>query len=244
MTNQATLVPSLSIIVPVLNEADNIATLLAEIDSTFKGRDVELIYINDGSTDDTLTILEQSKPDYPYLRIISFSNTCGQSAAMRAGALAARADVIGFLDGDLQNPPGELLKLEELLLAQRPLQGLAAGIRKNRAEGAGRRFVSRSAFTIRKILFADSHPDTGCSLKVVDKALFVQIPYFRHMHRFIPILIGHVGGVVVGADVTDRPRVAGKSKYTNFGRALVGLVDLLGVFWLMRVKIPEKVEER
>lgn len=227
-----------SILVPVMNEAGNIKPLIDEICAAYKGRRFEIIYIDDGSVDNTRAEIEAEMARVPQLRLLVHARCAGKSVALRTGLLAARGDLIAMLDGDLQNPPSELLKLEKALDSVRPELGLAQGARAKREDTILRRFVSRTAFMFRRGLLGDTHPDTGCGVKVLDRALYLRMPYFRNMHRFFPLLAEHAGGVAVSVPITDRRRLAGQTKYTTLGRLASSIFDVLGIIWLRRLKDP------
>ena len=161
----------------------------------------------------------------------------GQSAAIRSALLVARGDLIGVLDGDGQNVPSDLPALEAALRAETgdgDVVGMAAGIRARRQDSAMRLLASRGARWIRRSLLADTHPDSGCGIKILHRSLFLQLPFFNHMHRFMPSLVRRHGGVVVGVAVAHRPRLRGTSKYRILDRLLVGISDVIGVIWLLR----------
>lgn len=222
----------LSIIIPFLNEAGNILPLMQEIEESFHKINFEVISIDDASTDATRTELEMAMQKHPFLRVIRHSRRLGQSLAIRNGVFMARGDVIGLMDGDRQNPPSELHKIYQNLHLIRPDKGMVAGIRVNRCENKWRRFTSFFANQLRRKLLRDSITDTGCSLKVIDKEIFLKIPGFRNMHRYYGALILMVGGEIAEIAVEDRPRIVGDTKYTSFGRAFEGIFDLMGVMWL------------
>jgi dolichol-phosphate mannosyltransferase len=235
----------LSIVVPVHNENENLRPLIEEIGIAVGGMDHEIIYIDDGSTDDTLARLIDLKQDFPRLRVLHHRRCCGQSTALRTGILAARGTVIATLDGDGQNDPANIPALMEAWreLGQSGQAALVAGYRRNRKDTGWRKFSSRFANRIRAALLRDATPDTGCGLKVFDRDLFLAMPYFDHMHRFLPALAQRAGGTVVSVEVNHRPRTRGQSKYGTWHRLWVGIWDLLGVMWLRRrAHIPE-VEE-
>jgi dolichol-phosphate mannosyltransferase len=236
----------LSIVVPVHNEADNVRPLIEEIDSALGNSCAyEVIYVDDGSTDDTLRELTASQAEYPRLRVLRHRRCCGQSTALRTGVREARGSVVATLDGDGQNDPADIPRL---LAALRELDGgsagaMVAGYRKRRKDTGWRRFSSKVANGVRGSLLKDNTPDTGCGLKVFSRELFLSLPYFDHMHRFLPALAQRAGGRVVSVEVGHRPRLRGQSKYGTWHRLWVGLWDLLGVMWLQqRAHVPE-VEE-
>ena len=236
----------LSVVVPVHNEADNLRPLLQEIDQALEGLyRYEVIYVDDGSSDATLAQLTALKSEFPRLRVLRHKQCCGQSAALRTGVSAALGTVVATLDGDGQNDPADL---PALLETWRKLNGagtglLVVGFRKHRKDTGWRRLSSRIANGVRGYLLNDRTPDTGCGLKVFARDVFLALPYFDHMHRFLPALVQRAGGKVVSIEVNHRPRLRGRSKYGTWNRLWAGLVDLCGVLWLQRrAQIPE-VEE-
>lgn len=223
-----------SVIVPVMNEAGNIRPLIDEICQALSGRQFEIIYINDGSTDGSAKELADAMADIKELRVLTHQNRSGQSAAIRSGLLRAYGKLICVLDGDGQNVPADLPHLIDELEAARPQKGMAGGVRTKRQDSAMRKQASLIARLIRRHILGDHHPDSGCGIKVVDRDIFLQLPFFNHMHRFMPSLVARAGGVVLPVSVQHRARGAGTSKYTNLNRALVGIIDILGVIWLLR----------
>ncbi|QSA98301.1 glycosyltransferase family 2 protein [Methylococcus sp. EFPC2] len=227
----------LSVVVPVHNEAENLAPLLGEIAQALDGvREYEVVYVDDGSLDDTGSRLLALRTEFPRLRVLRHRRACGQSTALLTGIRAARAPVIATLDGDGQNDPADIPRLWSALMELQTEQPLAmvAGYRKRRQDTGWRRFSSRVANTVRGGLLRDHTPDTGCGLKVFSRELFLRLPYFDHMHRFLPALAQRAGGKVVSVEVNHRPRLAGVSKYGTWQRLWVGIVDLVGVMWLQR----------
>lgn len=235
----------LSIVVPVHNETENVRPLVEEIDAALGAGDYEIVYVDDGSTDGTLAALAALQAEFPRLRVLRHRRCCGQSTALRTGILAARGRVIATLDGDGQNNPADI---PALLAAWRELcadgtAAMVAGHRKRRKDTGWRRFSSKVANTVRGSLLKDNTPDTGCGLKVFSRDLFLALPYFDHMHRFLPALAQRAGGRVVSVPVDHRPRTRGQSKYGTWHRLWVGIWDLLGVFWLQRRAHVPAVEE-
>jgi len=226
--------PELSVVVPVLNEAGNIKPLVHGIIAAFTGRNIEIIYVDDGSTDSTLDELKELQADLPMLRVLVHSHRSGQSAGLRTGILAARAELIATLDGDGQNLPEDLVRLEKEIHAHRPGLVMAAGVRVNRQDGIAKRYASLFARKIRRVMLKDDHPDTGCATKVFDRELFLRLPYFDHLHRFMPPLARREGATVLAVPVGHAARVQGKSKYQTLDRLLVGISDIFGVMWLIR----------
>ena len=233
--------PSVSIVVPVRNEAGNIAPLVAEIASALAGRTFEVIYVDDGSTDGTGAELSRLQAQHAFLRHIRHARSCGQSAALRTGMLAARAPFIVTLDGDGQNDPAFLPKLIAELERGAPRIGLVAGQRVGRKATAFKRFQSRFANTVRGAILRDGTRDSGCGLKAFPRDLGLALPYFDGLHRFLPALIRREGRDIGYVDVVDRPRQHGVSNYGFWDRLWIGILDLCGVWWLIRRKkrVPE-----
>ncbi len=223
-------------VIPVRNEAPNIAPLVAEIRAALEGRcDFEIIYVDDGSTDGTAAAVQALARSMPRLRLLRHARSCGQSAAIHSGVKAARGHFIATLDGDGQNDPADILPLLELARAAPPAPALlVAGLRAKRRDPAAKRLASRIANAIRARLLNDATRDTGCGLKVLRREPFLELPFFDHYHRFLPALVLRGGGKVVSVPVNHRPRHGGRSNYGVFDRLWVGIVDILGVMWLMR----------
>ncbi|HEY1881126.1 MAG TPA: glycosyltransferase family 2 protein [Caulobacteraceae bacterium] len=226
--------PEISIVVPVFNEAGAAPALAREIAAAFAGRDVEILFVDDASTDATRQELEALKAQIPTLRVLAHGHNAGQSRAIRTGVLAAQAAIIVTLDGDGQNDPADAPALVEALSAGPPRLGLVGGERVRRQDRAAKRWASRLANGVRRRLLADQAVDTGCGLKAMRREAFLALPYFDHMHRYLPALILREGYEIVFRPVSHRPRTSGASKYTNLGRLAVGISDLLGVMWLGR----------
>lgn len=237
MTNTARL-PDVSIVVPAKNEAENLPDLIQGIDAAFADtvHAIEIIIVDDCSDDDSLSVLEDLQANIPALRVLTHPRSAGQSAAVHSGTRAAKAAIVCTLDGDGQNPPHELPKLADVLLAEDASADLAlvAGQRVGRQDTMSKKLASKAANAIRSFILKDSTRDTGCGLKGFKREAFLELPYFNHMHRYLPALFSMNGYSVAHVDVTHRARVAGRSNYSNFQRALVGLVDLFGVAWLIR----------
>lgn len=237
-TGKASDAVDISILVPVMNEAGNIRPLIDEICDAFSGRQFEIIYVDDASTDESGDELATALAEIPQLRVFRHEKRAGQSAAIRTALLRSCGTLIGVLDGDGQNVPADFPNLEAALIKAVPDDGLsvgmAAGIRAKRQDSAMRLLASRAAKWIRVTLLSDTHPDSGCGIKVLHRSLFLQLPFFNHMHRFMPSLVTRHGGMVVGVDVAHRARVRGTSKYKILDRLLVGISDILGVIWLLR----------
>ena len=232
----------LSVVVPVRNEQDNVAPLVAEIDVALKGFTHEIVYVNDGSTDETHVRLQQLQTQYPQLRIVRHANSCGQSTAVRSGVKAAKYDWIATLDGDGQNDPADIPKLVDAL--EEGVWLVGGNRRKSRRDTWIKRISSVIANTVRSKMLRDDTPDTGCGLKLFNKVAFLDLPYFDHMHRFLPALIKRAGGQIRSVHVSHRNREFGKSNYGTFDRLMVGIVDLFGVAWLQRrAKLPAIIDE-
>jgi dolichol-phosphate mannosyltransferase len=233
----------ISIVVPVHNEADNILSLIEEIVKAMnQAQAYEIIYVDDGSGDNTAAVLQQALQQVKALRVFRHEQSCGQSTAIHTGVRAANYPYIATLDGDGQNDPADIPRLYEVFVQQSSnLSNLwmVAGWRSKRHDSAWRLFSSKVANTVRVRLLDDNTPDTGCGLKVFLRDKFLQLPYFDHMHRFLPALILRAGGQVISEPVNHRPRMAGYSKYGTLDRLWVGITDLLGVIWLkQRAKLP------
>lgn len=223
----------LSVVVPVRNEQDNIAPLISEIRAALDGVvDYEIIYVNDGSTDMTPQVLADIGNTCPQLRVIHHEKSCGQSTAVRTGVKAAQGDWVATLDGDGQNDPADIPKL---IAALEPGVELVGGNRRHaRRDTWIKRISSVIANGVRSRLLNDSTPDTGCGLKLFSREVFLDLPYFDHMHRFLPALVIRRGGRVVSVPANHRPRERGVSNYGTLDRLMVGIVDLFGVMWLQR----------
>lgn len=236
----------LSVVVPVHNEVGNAANLAKEIADALEGRAFELIFVNDASTDETLDELIAARETIPQLRILNHRNNAGQSRAIRTGVLAARAPVIATLDGDGQNDPADLPELYRQLTRPDAPEKLAMvmGRRAKRQDTAWKRFGSRFANKIRQAMLKDGCTDSGCGIKAVKADVFRKLPYFDHMHRYMPALIVADGYTAEFVDVNHRGRMHGVSKYTNFGRLWAAFSDLRGVTWLMkRRRMTDGVDE-
>lgn len=232
----------LSIVVPIYNESDNIGPLLAEITAAMSGVDYEILMIDDASTDDSISILGACQGEYPQLRVIRHLSNSGQSTAVATGVTFARGTWVATLDGDGQNDPADIPRL----LAEREpgdLNTLVAGIREKRNDSWLKRWSSRIANSIRGWLLGDGFPDTGCGLKLFPRELFIQLPKFDHMHRFLPALVRRQNGNVIGVAVNHRARQHGSSKYGLFNRLWVGIVDMFGVIWLQHRQCESASEE-
>ncbi|MBY0336174.1 MAG: glycosyltransferase family 2 protein [Acetobacteraceae bacterium] len=228
--------PLVSVVIPVRNEAPNIAPLVAEIEAALADVPHEIVYVDDGSSDATPEALAEAASVAP-VRRLRHAQSCGQSAAVITGVKAARGRWIATLDGDGQNDPADIPRLLARAEAEAAGAGgaiLIAGHRVNRRDTQVKRVTSRMANRIRARLLRDATPDTGCGLKVFPRALFLELPHFDHMHRFLPALVLRQGGRVVSEPVNHRPRVRGVSNYGTLDRLLVSFLDLVGVAWLQR----------
>jgi dolichol-phosphate mannosyltransferase len=236
--------PAVSIVVPVRNEADNIAPLVDEIAAALdKNLAFELIYVNDGSSDRTEAELTRLMASHPWLRQIKHETSCGQSAAVSSGVIHARAGIVVTLDGDGQNDPAFIPALLEAM-TKAPHIGLVAGQRVGRQATGFKRFQSLVANTVRSVVLRDGTRDTGCGLKAFRRDLFLRLPYFDGLHRFLPALARREGYAIGYVDVVDRPRRAGTSNYGMWDRLWIGILDLFGVWWLIRRRrhIPQVSE--
>ena len=249
-----TATPELSVVVPVFNEQDNVAPLVHEIVAALRGRvpskgmpseiaAFEVIFVDDRSRDDTLAVLRGLKAETPELRVLHHAAQSGQSTAIRTGVRAARGEWIATLDGDGQNDPADIPKL----IAERAKAAgnvkLFAGWRVNRQDTGSKRWASKWANAIRARMLRDDTPDTGCGIKLFERAAFLDLPYFDHMHRYLPALMQRAGWKTVSVPVNHRARTTGVSKYNNLNRALVGIRDLRGVAWLITRSKRTAVEE-
>ncbi len=227
--------PQVSIVVPMHDEAENAAPLLEGICAACADVEYEVIAVDDGSHDATAAEIRRFAQAQPRVRLVSHPSAGGQSAAVHSGVLAARGEIVCTLDGDGQNPPEELPKLYTPFLAgDVPRLGLVAGQRVGRQDTASKRLASRFANTLRAWILNDGTRDTGCGLKGFRRDAFLTLPYFDHMHRYLPALFKRDGWEVQLVDVSHKGRMAGRSKYSNFRRAIVGVPDLMGVAWLIR----------
>jgi dolichol-phosphate mannosyltransferase len=233
---------AVSIVVPVRNEAENIEPLIAEIDAALDGRwAFEIIYVNDGSTDATAERLAASMKQRANLRQIRHATSSGQSAAVRSGVRAARGTIVATLDGDGQNNPAFLPDLIAAIENGGERVGLAAGQRIGRKDTGFKKLQSRIANGVRSAILRDGTRDTGCGLKAFRREVFLMMPYFDGLHRFLPALVRREGYEIAYVDVVDRPRRSGVSNYGLFDRLWIGITDLVGVWWLIRRKKPTPV---
>jgi dolichol-phosphate mannosyltransferase len=226
--------PAVSVVVPVRNEAGNIAPLVDEIAAALDGNwTFEVVYVNDGSSDGTADELLRLMAARPWLRHIRHAISCGQSAAIRTGGIAARAPLIVTLDGDGQNDPAFIPALLRVM-QQSPRIGLVAGQRVGRRASGFKKFQSRVANAVRNAILRDGTRDTGCGLKAFRRDIFLNLPYFDGLHRFLPALVKREGYDIGYVDVIDRPRGHGMSNYGFWDRLWIGILDLAGVWWLIR----------
>jgi dolichol-phosphate mannosyltransferase len=233
---------AVSIVVPVRNEAENIAPLIEEITSALDGRWLyEIIYVNDGSTDATAERLAGVMKQRANVRQLLHAISSGQSAAVRSGVRAARGAIVATLDGDGQNNPSFLPDLIAAVESGGDRVGLAAGQRVGRKDTGFKKFQSRAANAIRNAILHDGTRDTGCGLKAFRREVFLMMPYFDGLHRFLPALMRREGYEIAYVDVIDRPRRSGVSNYGFFDRLWIGIMDLAGVWWLIRRKKPTPV---
>jgi len=231
-----------SIVVPVRNEAENIGPLIAEIAAALDGRwKYEIIYVNDGSTDATAERIAAIMKQRENLRQISHATSSGQSAAVRSGVRAACGAIVATLDGDGQNNPAFLPDLISAIEKGGERVGLVAGQRVGRKDTGFKKIQSRIANGVRNGILRDGTRDTGCGLKAFRREVFLMMPYFDGLHRFLPALVRREGYDIAYVEVTDRPRRSGVSNYGFFDRLWIGIMDLAGVWWLIRRKKPTPV---
>jgi dolichol-phosphate mannosyltransferase len=230
---------AISVVVPVLNEADNVQALIGEIVLAANRCPIrEIVYVDDGSTDETLTRLAALMRDVPMLRVVRHDRPLGQSAAFLSGARAASQDLLVFMDGDLQNDPADVVLLFERYREVGAGGVAVLGQRAVRKDNSLRRVSSRLANRLRAAVLEDGTRDTGCSLKLIRREDFLALPYFNHMHRFLPAMLLRNGVALRHVQVAHRARISGRSKYGFWNRALVGAVDLAGAAWLRHRALP------
>ncbi len=237
--------PAVAVVVPVRNEAGNIAPLVGEIAAALQGQwPFEVVYVNDGSTDGTEAELTRLMALHPFLRRVRHKQSCGQSAAVRSGVAAARAPIVVTIDGDGQNNPAFIPAMIRALEVGAPKMGLVAGQRTGRKSGGFKKLQSRIANAVRNAVLRDGTRDTGCGLKAFRRDMFLGLPYFDGLHRFLPALVKRDGFSIGYVEVVDRSRHTGVSNYGLWDRLWVGILDLAGVWWLVRRKkrVPEIVE--
>lgn len=237
-------IPDISVVVPVHNEEGAAGPLAREIAEAFAGRSYEMVFVDDASRDNTLAELRGLMAELPALRVLSHGSNAGQSRAVRTGVLAARGAIVVTLDGDGQNPPADAPKLADLLAASPSTVALVGGVRARRQDSGAKRQASLWANRIRRKLLGDDANDTGCGLKAFRRDVFLRLPYFDHIHRYLPALMIREGYENRYLDVDHRHRETGQSKYTNWGRLMASLSDLLGVMWLKtRSRRPGAISE-
>ncbi len=236
---------NISVIVPIKNEADNIESLINEIITALETEKLfEIIYIDDGSDDTSLSVLQSLKQTIPFLRIIQHKTSCGQSAAIRSGILFAHYNIIVTLDGDGQNVPADIPKLVEKLRNAPQSVAMVAGQRKVRNDSLSKQYASKLANKIRGAILKDGVRDTGCGIKAFRRNAYLNLPYFDHMHRYFAALFKRDNYEILLCDVDHRSREAGISKYGNWDRFKVGIIDLCGVLWLLkRRKLTNTITE-
>jgi glycosyltransferase involved in cell wall biosynthesis len=236
--------PDISVVVPVYDEEGAAPDLAREIAAAFAGRNFEIVFVDDRSKDATRPALLALKAEIPQLRVLTHSANSGQSRAIRSGIIAARGDVVVTLDGDGQNDPADGPKLVDALLSGPPQLALVGGERVKRQDSEAKKWASKVGNGVRKRLLKDAANDTGCGLKAFRREAFLRLPYFDHIHRYIPALMLREGYQVDFRPVNHRHRQTGRSKYTNLGRLWASLSDLLGVMWLQsRARLPGPVQE-
>ena len=235
----------ISVVAAVLNEAENIRPVLTEIARALEGlRPFEVIFVNDGSTDATLSELLACRDVLPELRVLSHERRCGKSAALRTGIEAAQGPWIATIDGDGQDDPTEIPAMLALAEGANGATPLVVGVRLKRNDTLSRRLATRFANGLRQNLLQDGCPDTGAPMKLFAREAFLRLPQFEGLHRFLPALLGSYGHPLLCKPVRHRARLHGSSKYTNWNRALVGLRDMVGVMWLQKRTVrPRRVTE-
>jgi dolichol-phosphate mannosyltransferase len=237
-------IPDISVVVPVHDEQGAAGPLAREIAAAFEGRSYEMVFVDDASRDGTLAELRGLMAELPALRVLSHGSNAGQSRAVRTGVLAARGAIVVTLDGDGQNPPADAPKLVDLLAASPSSIALVGGRRAKRQDSEAKRQASIWANRIRRKLLGDDADDTGCGLKAFRRDAFLRLPYFDHLHRYLPALMIREGYRNLYLDVDHRHRETGRSKYTNWGRLMASLSDVLGVMWLKsRSRRPGPISE-
>ena len=236
--------PDFSVVVPVFDEGGAAPALAREIAAAFGDRNYEIVFVNDASRDNTLDLLTALKAEIPQLRVLSHQKNSGQSRSVRSGILAARAPIIVTMDGDGQNDPADAPRLAERLKAAPQTLSMVGGERVKRQDSNAKRFASRFGNGVRGWLLKDGALDTGCGLKAFRREAFLRLPYFDHIHRYLPALMIREGYEIAFEPVNHRHRETGVSKYTNFGRLKASVSDLLGVLWLQsRSRLPGNVDE-
>ena len=236
--------PDFSVVVPVFDEGGAAPALAREIAGAFKGTDFEIVFVNDASRDNTLALLTELKAELPMLRVLSHRRNAGQSRSIRSGVIAARAPIIVTLDGDGQNDPADAPRLAQALKAGPAELAMIGGERVKRQDSQAKKIASRLGNGVRNWLLKDGAADTGCGLKAFRREAFLRLPYFDHIHRYLPALMIREGYQIGFQPVNHRHRETGVSKYTNFGRLKASVSDLLGVMWLQsRARNPDVADE-
>ena len=244
MARKAATVPDISVVVPVFDEEGAAPALAREIAAAFKGRNYEIVFVDDASRDGTKAALKAISAEIPQLRVLAHRKNSGQSRAIRSGVLGARGGIIVTLDGDGQNDPADGPKLVDALLAGPPQLAMVGGERVKRQDSQAKKVASRIGNGVRRRLLKDDANDTGCGLKAFRRDAFLRLPYFDHIHRYLPALMRREGYDIAFRAVNHRHRQTGASKYTNLGRLWASLSDLFGVVWLQsRARNPGAVEE-
>ena len=237
-------VPEISVVVPVFDEEGAAPALAREIAAAFAGRLFEIVFVDDASRDGTRAALAALKSEIPQLRVLAHQKNSGQSRSVRTGILGARGDIIVTLDGDGQNDPADAPRLVDRLQAGPPELALVGGERLKRQDSVWKKLASRIGNGVRRRLLHDNAIDTGCGLKVFRREVFLRLPYFDHIHRYLPALVIREGYQAAFEPVNHRARESGQSKYTNLGRLWASLSDLQGVMWLnTRSRLPGGVDE-
>jgi dolichol-phosphate mannosyltransferase len=244
MAQAPLIAPDISVVIPVFDEEGAAPALAREVASAFAGRNFELIFVDDASRDGTRAALTALRAEIPQLRVLSHARNSGQSRAIRTGVLGARGAVVVTLDGDGQNDPADGPALVDALVAGPPVLALVGGERVKRQDSWAKRMASRVGNGVRKRLLNDTANDTGCGLKAFRREAFLRLPYFDHIHRYLPALMQREGYQTAFRPVNHRHRQTGRSKYTNLGRLWASLSDLCGVIWLQsRARNPGRVDE-
>ncbi len=227
----------ISVVIPFHNESENIMPLITKVNRVLQKMEIsyEIVAVDDASNDDSYQILQHLSTQIPNLLLLHHLYNCGQSTSIVTGVRFAKGKLITTLDGDGQNDPEDIPKLYETLTrSDNPNLRMVAGYRKKRKDTIFKRWGSRIANSVRSYLLKDATPDTGCGLKLFYRETFLRLPYFDHMHRFLPALVQRDGGDVISVEVNHFPRIYGTSHYNNFQRLRVGIIDLIGVMWLIR----------
>ena len=228
------MINNISIVIPVLNEERNIINLITEIKKNLEKKiKYETIIVDDGSSDNTHNVLLKYLKKNKKVLVFKHKKNYGQSVSLRTGIMQTSSNYIVTLDGDGQNDPRDILKLLKSFETDIEFM-MVIGNRVKRIDNFARRLASRTAFKIRKFILKDETPDTGCAIKVFKKEDFLKLPFFNHIHRFLPFLFNSFKGKVISIQVNHRARINGYSKYSNFQRFLVGISDIFGVIWLRK----------